>query len=253
MTHSTATQVAPDFPQHPLLKSLGLHVLPGILTTVTFLIFKPLLDASGYPPLLAFLLAVLVVDLPVLLGIMLIQGKKLNGYYSLKGVVPYHDKLPWKTFVLVFIGAFVVVYFLIMVVTPLSSFLAERVFSGLPDWMFLEEQTQYKAYTQNVLLVVFTLQLVATGVALPWVEELYFRGYLMSRLSRYGKWTPLLGGLFFGLYHTWQLYGFPTVFLLGAALGYVVWWKRDIRVSIGLHVFANSLLRLMMVMVALAM
>jgi membrane protease YdiL (CAAX protease family) len=138
-------------------------------------------------------------------------------------------------------------------VTPLSTLLTESAFSWLPDWMFLEEQTQYQAYARNVLLVTFTLQLVLTGVALPWVEELYFRGYLLPRLSRYGRWSPLLGGLFFGLYHVWQLFGFPTVFLLGVALGYVVWWKRDIRISIGLHVFANALMRLMFLMAALAM
>ena len=43
---------------------------------------KPLLDPIGYPPLLAFLLAVLLVDLPVLLGMMLHEGKKRNGHYS---------------------------------------------------------------------------------------------------------------------------------------------------------------------------
>ncbi|MCP4610384.1 MAG: CPBP family intramembrane metalloprotease, partial [Planctomycetes bacterium] len=85
------------------------------------------------------------------------------------------------------------------------------------------------------------------------VEELYFRGYLLPRLSRCDKWAPLLGGLFFGLYHVWQLFGLPTVFLIGAALGYVVWWKRDVRIGIGLHVLANTLGRLMFLMAALAM
>jgi len=145
------------------------------------------------------------------------------------------------------------VYVLTMLVSPLSSVLAEGAFSWLPDWMFLEEQTQYQAYASNVLVVTFVLQLVLTGLALPWVEELYFRGYLLPRLSRYGKWAPLLGGLFFGLYHVWQLFSFPTLFLLGTALGVVVWWKRDIRISIGLHVFANALMRLMFLMAALAM
>ena len=243
----------PDFPQHSLFKSFLLHVLPGALTTAAFLVLKPLLDGSGYPPLLAFLLAVLLVDLPILLGVMLVEGKKLNGRYSLEGVVLYREKVPWKTFALVFVGAFVVVYALMMLVAPLSALLTESVFSWLPDWMFLEEQTQYQAYAKNVLLVPLALQLVLTGVALPWVEELYFRGYLLPRLARYGKWAPLLGGLFFGLYHVWQLFGFPTVFLLGVALGYVVWWKRDVRISIGLHVFANALVRLMFLMAALTM
>jgi membrane protease YdiL (CAAX protease family) len=248
-----SARLTTDFPQHSLLKSLGLHILPGVSTTAAFLAFKTLLDASGYPPLWAFLVAVLLVDLPILLGVMLYEGRKLNGRFSLEGVVLYREKMSWKTFVLVFVGAFVVVYVLMMLVTPLSTLLAESVSSWLPDWIFLEEQTQYQAFARNVLLVTFTLQLVLTGVALPWVEELYFRGYLLPRLSRYGKWAPLLGGLFLGLYHVWQLFGFPTVFLLGVALGYVVWWKRDIRISIGLHVFANALMRLMFLMVALAM
>jgi membrane protease YdiL (CAAX protease family) len=253
MNGSIATRTIPDFLPHSPGISLGLHILPGISTTVAFLVFKPLLDSSGYPPLLAFLLAVLLVDLPILLGVMLYEGKKRNGRYSLDGVVLYREKVSWKTFALVFVGAFAVVYVLMMAVTPLTNLLRESVFSWLPDWMFLEEQTQYQAYAKNALLVTLALQLVLTGVVLPWVEELYFRGYLMPRLSPYGKWAPLLGGLFFGLYHVWQWFGFPTVFLLGTALGYVVWWKRDIRISVGLHVFANVLTRLMFLAAALAM
>jgi len=243
----------PNAQQHTLLKSLGLHVLPGALTTAAFVTLKPLLDSGGYPPLLAFLLAVALVDLPVLLGVMLVAGKKRNGCISLEGVVLYRDKVSWRTFALVFVGAFVAVYALMMLVGPLSNVLAESVFSWLPEWMFLEEQVQYQSYARNALLVTFSLQLVLTGLVLPWVEELYFRGYLLPRISRYGRWAPLLGGLFFGLYHVWQLFSFPTLFLLGTALAAVVWWKRDIRISIALHVFANALMRLMFLMAALAM
>jgi membrane protease YdiL (CAAX protease family) len=250
MNNSTLSQPSD---QHPLVKSFLLHVTPGVLVTVVFLLLKPLLDSTGYPPLLAFLLAVLLVDIPFMLGVMLNEGKRLNGRFSLEGVVLYREKVSWKTFFLAFVGAFVVVYILIMLATPISAFLTESLFSGLPDWIFLEEQTQYEAFAKNILVVVFTLQLVLTGIILPWVEEFYFRGYLMPRISRYGKWAPLLGGLFFGLYHIWQLYSFPTVFLLGVALGYVVWWKKDIRLSISLHVFANTLGRLMFLMAALAM
>ena len=253
MSKRISPPTSSGFPQHALLQSIALHVLPGALTTVAFLLLKRLLDESGFPPLLAFLLAVLVVDLPILLGVMLVEGKKLNGRYSLTGVVLYREKVSWKTFAPVFVGAFVAVYLLIMLATPISAFLTEDLFSGLPDWIFLEEPTQYEAYAKNILVVVSTLQLIITGIISVWVEELYFRGFLMPRISRYGKWAPLLGGLFFGLYHVWQLYGFPTVFLLGVALGYVVWWKRDIRLSISLHVFANILGRLMFLMAALAM
>ena len=247
------TNENPSTPSHHLLQSFLLHITPGVLTTVAFILFKPMLDLIGYPPLLAFLMAILLIDLPVLLGIMFYEGNKLNGRLSLNGVVLYREKVSWSMFALIFIGAFVVVFLLITLITPINTFLTEQLFSGLPKWMFLEEQSQYQAYAKNILVITFTFQLVLTGFVLPWVEELYFRGYLLPRISRYGSWTPLIGGLFFGLYHSWQLFGFFTVFLLGTALGYVVMWKRDIRLSISLHIFANAFARLTFLMVALSM
>ena len=249
MNNSTTTQ---SIRQHTVGKSFLLHITPGILVTVAFLLLKPILEPTGSPPLLAFLLAVLLIDIPFMLGSMLNEGKKLNGRYSLSGVVLYREKVSWKTFTLVFVAAFVVMYLLIMLATPLSSMLAESLFSWLPKWFFLEDATQYEGYAKNILILVFTLQLLITGIVLPWVEELYFRGYLMPRISRYEKWTPLIGGFFFGLYHVWQLFGFAGVFLLGAGLGYVVWWKKDIRLSIGLHVFANALIRVFLLLGVLA-
>ena len=62
-----------------------------------------------------------------------------------------------------------------------------------------------------------------------------------------------MSGLFFGIYHSWQPYSFLTVFVLGAALSYVVMWKCDLRLSIGLHVFANVITRLIFLMAALTM
>ena len=240
MKDSTATQ---SIQQHALGKSFLLHIAPGTLVTVAFLVLKPVLDSTGYPPLLAFLLAILLIDIPFMLGVMLNEGKKLNRRYSLSGIVLYREKLSWKTFSLVFVAAFVVMYLLIMLATPLSAVLTESAFSWLPKWFFLDDAAQYAGYAKNILVLVFTLQLLITGIVLPWVEELYFRGYLLPRISRYGGRAPLISGLMFGLYHGWQLYGWVGVSLLGVGLGYVVWWKKDIRLSIGLHVFANVMIR----------
>lgn len=239
--------------QHTLLQSFFLHITPGALTTIAFIALKSIIGSTAYPPLLAFLLAILFIDLPVLLGIMLYAGRELNGRLSLSGVVPYREKVSWGMFALIFIGAFVVVFLLITLITPINTFLTERLFSGLPQWIFLEEQSQYLAYAKHILVIVFTFQLLVTGIALPWVEELYFRGYLLPRISRYGLWTPLIGGLFFGLYHSWQPFGFFTVFLLGTVLSYIVIWKHDIRLSISLHVFANTFARLAFLLGALSM
>ena len=83
--------------QHSLLKSILLHILPGALTTLAFVALIPLFEGSAYPPLLAFLLVVLFVDLPLLFGIMLYEGRKINGRPSLEGVVLYRENINWKT------------------------------------------------------------------------------------------------------------------------------------------------------------
>jgi membrane protease YdiL (CAAX protease family) len=196
----TSQTVSSSPAQHTPLQSFLLHIGPGVLTTAAFMALKPALDPLGCPPLLAFLLAILFVDLPVQLEILFREGKKLNGRLSLDSVVLYREKLSWGTFALVFVGAFVVVFLLITLITPINALVAERLFSGLPRSMFLQEQSQYLAHAENVLVLVFTFQLVLTGIVLPWVEEWYFRGYLLPRISRLGSSTPLVGGLFFGLY-----------------------------------------------------
>lgn len=239
--------------QQSLPKSFLLHILPGALVTICFVLLKPLLDSTGFPPLLAFLVVILFIDIPVLLGIMFFEGRKQNGKFSLLGVVLYREKTPWGKFALIFIGAFAAVYALITLIAPANVFLTANLFSWLPKWMFLEEQSQYLAYAKNILVITFVIQLIVTGIFLPWVEELYFRGYLLPRISRYKWWAPVFSGLCFGLYHSWQLYGFLTVFLLGTALGYLVMWRQDIRLSIGLHVCANIFARLAFLLAALSM
>jgi hypothetical protein len=86
------------------VKSFLLHLTPEILLTAAFLIFKPFLESTGYPPSLAFLLVVLLIDSPFMLGVLFYKEEKLNVGYSLEGVTLYRQKVSWKTFVLVFVG-----------------------------------------------------------------------------------------------------------------------------------------------------
>jgi hypothetical protein len=46
-------------------------------------------------------------------------------------------------------------FLLVKPLTPVTSYLTETVSSGFPDWMFLEEQTQYESYAKRVLMAAF--------------------------------------------------------------------------------------------------
>ena len=245
MATSNSITQASEYPQHSVQKSIGLHIIPGILLTAVFILLKPLIERVGYPPLLAFILAILLVDIPFQLGVMYYQGKKLNGHYSLQGIVLYREKIPWGQFLIIFLVGVLLLFGLSTLAMPVNSFLSQQVFSWLPDWIFLNDAAQYETYSQRTLLVTFTLFLIVTGIALPWVEELYFRGYLMPRISRFKAWTPIISAFLFALYHVWQLFDFTTIFLTGLVFAFAVWWKRDVKLGISLHVFANVLARIM--------
>ena len=237
---------------HNFAKSFLFHIIPGVMTTIGFILFRPLVENLGFPPLLAFLAAVLILDIPFMMIVIRKSSKISKNIDGIKTIIDYREKTPWKAFLVIFIAAFVGLYFLINLTTPLSTFISQRLFAFLPDWVFLDNQSSYSDYSKSVLITVFTLQLVITGILLPCVEELYFRGFLLPRIPGEGKWTPVLGGIFFAFYHLWQLYAFPTVFILGTALGYLVRWKKDIRLSISLHVFANVISRLLYLFIAIS-
>jgi membrane protease YdiL (CAAX protease family) len=245
MSSISANTTVSEFPQHSVLKSIGLHIIPGVLLTAAFIILKSLADAIGYPPLLAFILAILLVDIPLQLGIMYFQGKKLNGRYSLQGIVLYREKIPWGQFLIIILVGVVLLFGLSTLSMPVISFLSQQLFTWLPDWIFLNDASQYEAYSLGTLLVTFALFLIVTGIALPWVEELYFRGFLMPRISRFKAWTPIISAFLFALYHVWQLFDFTAIFLSGLVFAFAVWWKRDVKLGISLHVFANVLARIM--------
>ena len=63
----------------------------------------------------------------------------------------------------------------------------------------MNDAAQYESYSQSTLLVNFTLFLIVTGIAFPLVEELYFRGFLMPRISRFKAWAPVISALLFAL------------------------------------------------------
>ena len=227
--------------QHSLWQSVGLHLLPGALLTIVFIALMPTVTAIGFPPLLAFLIAALFVALPLELGYLLYQGRKLSRRFVLEGIVLFRDAIPfWQYFVLIPL-MLVLATVLLNVALPLGNILTTNVFFWLPSWFFFSNVAQYTQYSQPVLVVTFSLRLILLGIALPIVEELYFRGYLLPRISRFGRWSPLINGLLFTLYHFWQPFDYPIIFAVVLPLAYTVAWKRNIYLGIISHVAVNVL------------
>ncbi len=80
-----------------------------------------------------------------------------------------------------------------------------------------------------------------SGFVAPLVEEQYFRGFLLPRISRFGIWSVVLNSLLFTLYHTWTPWLGFTRFLMLLPMVYAVWRLRSIRIGIWIHVLLNTI------------
>ena len=226
-----------DVEQHSMTRSVVLHLLPGALITLFFALVAPVVRHVGFPSLLAIFLAIAVVLIPFELGYLFYEAKRRTGRLSLAGVVLYRDRVPaWQVVVLV-LGLFLwsgVVFALYGLLDPV---IIDAFFSWVPAWFFLTEDLS--AYTKPALLGTWLLGLVVNGVAGPVVEELYFRGYLLPRLSRLGGWAPLVNAVLFSLYHFFTPWQNPGRIVGLLPMVYAVWWRRNIYIGIAVHCLGN--------------
>jgi membrane protease YdiL (CAAX protease family) len=232
-----------DVQPHSVWQSIILHLLPGVLLLVFFVLAAPFVENLGLPLRFAPLLGVFFVLIPFELGVLFYEGKKRNGKFSLKGVVVYRERIPrWQYFLWV---PLLVIWSSIcaLLLSPLGDFLIKTVFSWLPAWFIYSDNS---GYSRSILIVMVALYGIA-NVAAAIVEELYFRGYLMPRLSRLKGWAPLVNTVLFALQHfltPWQ-----QLFIILGVLpqAYLVSKKRNIYLGILAHSLLNLLSTILLI------
>jgi hypothetical protein len=134
MTNGIDTINSSHISQHSIGRSIALHLLPGALMLVFYLITAPLVENLGFPSLMALLLAIAFVLIPFELGYLYYRGKKRNDTYSLQGIVLYREPIPWWGYPALAIPLFLWVGLIMMLVSPpVDNFLIENAFSWLPD------------------------------------------------------------------------------------------------------------------------
>jgi membrane protease YdiL (CAAX protease family) len=222
--------------QHSVARTVVLHLLPGALIVAFYVLAAPVVKSLGFPSLMAIYLAITFVLIPFELGYLFYQARK-NGT-SLGDVVLYREPVPKGQFVALVLGLFVwSAICSVLFYPPLDAFFIENVFFWVPEWLFFSED--FARYSVAALLVMWVFGFAVNAIVGPIVEELYFRGYLLPRISRLGVWAPLLNTVLFSIYHfftPWQNIG-RIIGLL--PMIYATWWKRSIYVSIAVHVLGN--------------
>jgi len=224
--------------QHSIFESISLHLLPGAVGTIVYIFITPSLVEKGYPPMLGFLIAALITLLPIEIGILLYAARKENGQSSIWGAVGYRQAIPRWQYAVIPLGLLIWGFLAQGVTGLLDAAIISAFFSWVPDWFFISNLEQF---SNSALMITFSVGLVLNGIVFPFVEEVYFRGYLLPRIERFGKWAPVINTALFSLYHffsPWQFFS-RIVWLLPWV--YAAWKKRNIYLTIITHCLANTL------------
>jgi uncharacterized protein len=220
--------------QHTIPQSVVLHLWPGV-ATVLFYIFvgNPIADVLGFPSAFGFVLSTALILLPIELGTLAYLGLRLQGRLSLEGIVLYRQPPPRRLAALV---TALLAWSVIVAVlaSPLDAALRYGLFGWVPDRFVLRTDAD-----AHILTLVFWI--AVSGIAVPVVEELYFRGFLLPRLSRLGIWAPILEMALFALYHFWSPWLAITRFLVFLPTVYAVWRTGCVGIAIWVHCLSNSL------------
>ena len=224
--------------QHSLAKSIALHLLPGLLIVLFYiLIGLPAARLVIFPPLFGLILSVITVLIPFELGYLFYESRKLRT--SLMSLVPYKEPMPKGKFVLLVSVLFLWAFLLSGLLSPIDKFIQVALFSWVPSWFLVDADfSDYPRFTQ---IVTAMCSIIVTGILAPVVEELYFRGYLLPRISRFGVWAPVINMVLFALYHFWTPWQAVTRIIFYLPVVYAVWRRKNIYIGIWEHTLGNTI------------
>ena len=216
-------------------KAILYHLYPGVLITLAFIILAPIGIRYGFPPQFGMLLAIVLVALPVLLA-HLYSVRKTENKSSLLGVNGLQNRLPTMRLILYALGLVIFAFLIWGATAPINKIITDNLLTWLPHWYTLQD---FSGYDREKIKITLILNLLLNGILAPYIEELYFRGYLLPRMQVWGKSALVINTILFSLYHFWQPYIYLTLILALLPMVYLVWKTRDLRLAILTHCLLN--------------
>lgn len=221
--------------QHSVQKSILLHLYPGVLITLFFVVITPYFVNNGLPPQLAMLTAILLVVTPVLL-IHLHKAKRYEKVKRIWDLNNYNNKLSSKRMILYTLGLVVFAFIVYGATQPINEIITEKLLYWLPDWY---KVSNFEGYSKKIVIITLTLNFLLNGFLAPVLEEIYFRGYLMQRIKLSGFLVPLFSAVLFSFYHFWQPQIYLTLIIALLPMTYLTWKTKNLKLAIYTHCGLN--------------
>lgn len=231
-----------NYEKMKLSKIISYIFVPPILTMILYIVLSLWLNRF-IPTLLIFFLSASVVLFPIQIYLMVKENKRRFGKYSMDVAFLNQKKYPiWLIFLL---GALTFGFagLMTLMVTPIENSifnnLSMSLYQWIPDFFNWSNTEYFNQYSKSVLIITGVLYFILNGFLGPIVEELFFRGYLTSKLKINNWLAPLIMTILFSIYHFWL--PFDNLFRIIAFFPafYLAWRLKNIWISIVFHCMSN--------------
>lgn len=237
--------------QLSILEIFLAFLLPSSFAFIGFRFVLPLLVNNGYPKVVMWGFVA-----SIMLLILVIIGVCLNYFESKKLNILFFERLCLKNITtkqwLIYLGIMIIGLMLSLLAKPLIEPFMRITGLQIPDYMpfWLDPSIDPMKVDINVLspgyplkgnyivLIIMAITLLLNILA----EEIYFRAWLLPKMHSLGKWSWIVNGLLFALYHTFQLWLFPVLFVVSITSAFVVYKSKSILPAIAFHFIANFLI-----------
>ncbi len=222
--------------QHSLSKSVFLHLFPGAVIAAIVWIVSRFLIPPELPKALGFYIVAIVI-MPVMFLLIIKKGSD-NGKIS--DSIGYREKMPLIKIVIFSTISLVFAIIVFVLTKPLAATLQTWAFSIIGDTFDIADYLiNPDRYSKRVLILTWGLTLISTSTVLPFLEEVYFRGYLLPRIDRFGLLAPILGAVLFSVYHFFSFWMIPIRIVATLPMILFVWKYRNIKIGIIAHILLN--------------
>jgi membrane protease YdiL (CAAX protease family) len=227
----------PTFKPHSLRTTLLLHLAPGALLSIVFLAGAPFVMRAGGSSYLALVLSIPCSLVPFVLGVFFFE-KKRTGRNFLFLITPLRNPRVSMLetlvgIIILWITAQAFYYFL----APISRTILSAFTDLMPSWAInLDNLDPSDISTQTLFLGLFL-----SGFVGSIIQELYFRGYLLPRMSVPGIWGSVLHAALFSIFHFYCFWRAIEFFVIFLPLVLYVKRKGNLLTVIIIHIMFNSL------------
>lgn len=234
--------------QFSITKILTLVFFPAIAIIISYIL--AIQFRMTIPPFMSLMIIIFVVLIPIELGIILYISKKENGEFNLKSAFADYKKLSVKEILFTAIIPFVFAATVFTFVAPMEhSIMFSTIFRNVPEYFKLADFMNHTGeYSKLIIIISLVLYTIGNGIVGPIVEELYFRGLIMSHIQRFGKWTPLIISVLFSVYHLFSPWENITRIIACFPFIYCVYKKKNIFIGMVVHCSLNMASVIMTIM-----